>query len=240
MGEQLLEKARHALRLVDELVEDAERAKRGEIGNVRLGFTDLMAVDIVPLLAQVFHQDYPDVELDLMGSYTTFEEVELLLGGQLDAALIHGRVNQPRLAMRILRQDRMYAVFGEKHPLAAKHEIEIGDLADQPFILYPENTGSAIRPAVIAMCAAAGFAPRVVREVPESMTIVALAASGVGVALLPEPLTRFQPTGTAFRPLRGQRHHLAATLAWRRGDMSPTVQKLLESVERLGPDLALG
>lgn len=237
IGQQILERARQILRLTDELSEDVERAKRGETGNVRVGFTDLMAVDVVPRLAQLFHSRNPSVELDLMGSYTTFEEVDLLLGGNIDAALVHGPISHPRLRTMLVRNDRLYVVLAESHPLSGRAELDIVDLIDESFILYPEHTGSSIRTAVTGICGAAGFVPRTVREVPESMTIVALAASGVGVAVLPEPLTQFRPSGTVYRPLRGEGQHLAATLAWRRDDDSPTLARLLEVMRDLRPEL---
>lgn len=137
----------------------------------------------------------------------------------------------------LIRNDQMYVVLAESHPLSGRPELDIRDLVDESFILYPEHTGSSIRTAVIGICGAAGFVPRTVREAPESMTIVALAASGVGVAVLPEPLTQFRPSGTVYRPLRGDGQHLAATLAWRRDDDSPTLARLLEVMRDLRPEL---
>lgn len=227
-GEVLLERSRHILAAVAEAIVDVHRADRGEIGSVRLGFTDLCAVDVLPRLAQAFQRRHPTVQLDVRGSYNSYEEVDLLLAGDLDAGIIHGDVVHPRLASRPLRVDQLVVALSSEHRLASALRIDLVALADEPFIMYPEGRGSAIREVVFDSCAGAGFRPRIVREVQDSMAVVALAASGVGVAVLPSSLMGFQPPGCIYRPLSGRGNELAVTLAWRRDDDSPTLSRLLE------------
>lgn len=238
VGQEVLERARHVLRSFDELVDDVRRTERGEIGRVRLGFTDVVAVSMVPLLAQSFQAAHPNVELDLRGSYYSYEEVELLLAGDLDAGIIHGPVGHPQLATLQIGADDLVVALSASHRLADRTEIDLIELADEPFITYLKGRGSSIREAIITDCASAGFRPRFVREVDESMAIVALAASGVGVAILPSSLTIFSPLGGIYRPLKGARHSLAVTLAWRRDDDSPALALLLEAARQLTAERA--
>ena len=239
-GELLLERARHILAAVADTIVDVHRADRGEIGSVRLGFTDLCAVDVLPLLAQEFQRRHPTVQLDVRGSYTSYEEVDLLLAGDLDAGIIHGNVVHPGLASRTLRVDRLVVAFSSAHRLASAQKIDLVELADDSFIMYPEGSGSAIREVVFEGCARAGFRPRIVREVQDSMAVVALAASGVGVAVLPSSLMGFQPPGCVYRPLSGREHELALTLAWRRGDDSPTLSGLLDVAAEIADNASDG
>jgi DNA-binding transcriptional LysR family regulator len=232
-GEVLLERARHILSAVEDAVVDVHRAERGELGRVRLGFTDLCAVDLLPLLAQQFQHQHPTVHLDLRGSYNSYEEIDLLLADELDAGIIHGRITHPTLSSRPLRIDRMVVALPSDHRLVSAETIDLAALADDPFVMYPESRGSAIRENVIASCAAADFRPQTIREVQDSMAIVAVVAAGVGVAVLPSSFMEFQPPGCTYRPLAGHGHELALTLVWRSGDDSSVLQRFLEVAAEL-------
>ena len=52
-----------------------------------------------------------------------------------------------------------------------------------------------------AMCAEAGFVPRVRHEVEETSTLVTLVAAGLGVAIVPDPTAALDIAGVCYRPL---------------------------------------
>ena len=74
----------------------------------------------------------------------------------------------------------------------------MSDLADEAWIVAPEPGG---REAVLAACASAGFAPRIVATAGWHAA-PALITAGLGVALAPES-TATQLRGIAVRPLAG-------------------------------------
>jgi DNA-binding transcriptional LysR family regulator len=53
-----------------------------------------------------------------------------------------------------------------------------------------------------AVCADAGFAPRIRHEVSETSTLVTLVAAGLGVAVVPAPTADLDVAGVSYRPLR--------------------------------------
>ena len=52
-----------------------------------------------------------------------------------------------------------------------------------------------------AMCADAGFVPRIRHEVEETSTLVTLVSAGLGVAIVPEPTAALDIAGVCYRPL---------------------------------------
>lgn len=232
-GALLLERARQILHLLDQTVEDVQRAERGEIGNVRLGFTDLCAIELIPAIAHRFRAEQPGVALDLRGTFHSQEEIDMLVAGDLDAGIVHGPLAHPALESRRLGSDELVIALPQEHPLARAATVSLASLADESLLTYPEGR-SAIREAVIAACAAAGFRPRIVQGVQESMALVALVAAGAGVALLPSSLIAFRPPGVVYRYLTGPARELAVTLCWRRNDPSPTLAGLVAVVTELG------
>ena len=76
----------------------------------------------------------------------------------------------------------MLAVHPE-HPLAQRESVRVGALRDEPFVTLTH--ASRLRHVLEAICAQAGFTPRIAAETTDLAVMVMLAAEGVGVALLP-------------------------------------------------------
>ncbi|MFD6279772.1 LysR substrate-binding domain-containing protein, partial [Streptomyces sp. NPDC060209] len=107
--------------------------------------------------------------------------------GRADLALVVRPRDQPSVdGIRFvsLLDDRYLAVLPEEHPLAAHREIELSDLADEPWI-RSDRPGPCLDP-VLDACASAGFSPSFVVESEDHATAQAFVAAGLGIALIPE------------------------------------------------------
>ena len=99
----------------------------------------------------------------------------------------------PALTIEPLFTEELVAAVGVGHRLAYRAALPLEALRDEDFILT--KSGSAIRDTILAACAVAGFAPRIAFESGAAATVRALAAAGLGVAILPrsEALTGGPP-----------------------------------------------
>jgi len=70
------------------------------------------------------------------------------------------------------------------HPLAARRELPLSELAEQPFISLRD--GQAMRSAEDHYCALAGFTPQRTVECDAPATLRALIAQGAGIAFTAE------------------------------------------------------
>lgn len=229
-GELLLVRAKGILHDLDQAVEDVGRAQRGEIGIVRLGFTDLSAIELVPRIARRFKVEHPGVRLDPRGTFYSAEAVELVETEQLDAAIIHGPLVHKAMESIVLGHDYLVVALPTNHRLAQDDDVELMGLAEEPMLTYPEGRGSVIRETVMAACTGAGFRPKIVQGVQESMAIVSLVAAGFGVSLLPNSMMSFCPPGAVYRPLAGPPHKLALTLCWHAERRTAVLGRLIRTV----------
>jgi hypothetical protein len=62
-------------------------------------------------------------------------------------------------------------------------------------------------------------------------TIISLVSSGLGVALVPASLRNLARTGVTYVPLAGAAPELETGLAWRKGEISPTLANFLKLTE---------
>jgi DNA-binding transcriptional LysR family regulator len=231
-GRLFLIDARRILALAEEAKTTAQRAERGEAGELRIGFT--YSTPLTPLFAASinrYRQDRPQVSL-LLQELTTLRQLDAL--GQ--RAIDLGFIRTPQLPIpggiriTLLREDPLVAVLPASHPLAARAVVRIADLAPLPFVMYPAGAGTSIYPQIFDLCRAAGFVPRVEQTAKESSTIIGLVAAGSGVTLLPSSFARVQMEGAAYRPLSDPGAVTMLYLAQREEDTPPLLAGFIDVV----------
>jgi len=77
---------------------------------------------------------------------------------------------------------------------------------------------------MIALCAAAGFTPRIAQEAGEASTLISLAAAGLGAAILPSSCDHIRVEGARFVALADAGAHSEVQLAWHREGVTPLIR----------------
>ena len=83
--------------------------------------------------------------------------------------------------------------------------------------------------AVLAVQRARGLTPQVAQEAIQMQTIVNLVSAGIGMAWVPETVTRLQRPGVVYRRLAGAALQAETSLIWREPAL-PVVQRFVEQV----------
>ena len=88
-----------------------------------------------------------------------------------------------------------------KHRLAAKSEVKLADVVDEPFILLDDV--HCFGDQVLSFCHRGGLEPRVVCRGEQIVTLLAMVAAGQGVSVVPEMAAagRHRPQACVYRPL---------------------------------------
>jgi DNA-binding transcriptional LysR family regulator len=183
-GEAFLVRAERVLaEVVSAQAEMAEFA--GAVrGRVVVGTLPSLAEHQLPRLVAGFHARHPGLELVLREERTA-NLLALLGNGEVELALLHqpAAVADAAITLEPLFTEELVAVVAPGHALAARGTLPVAALRDEPFILT--KSGSVIRDTILAACAVAGFVPHVAFESGGAATVRALAAAGLGVAILP-------------------------------------------------------
>ncbi|MDY0883153.1 LysR substrate-binding domain-containing protein [Dongia soli] len=231
-GKRFLVSARRILAEADQAADDARRAARGELGELRIGFSSSVPfTSMLPRLLHDYRQAHPQVTLTLREMFAV-EQMEALRADKLDIGLVrHSGLEHPAdLEFHEIRQDPLRVAINAGHPLASRAILQMSDLRDEGFIGYPPGTGSGFTLQLHRLCLAAGFAPRVVQEAREITTQIGLAAAGLGIAVLPAPFECIKIDGVRYVPLADDGAYLALAVATRRLAPSPLVGGFLESL----------
>lgn len=108
----------------------------------------------------------------------------------------------------------------------------LADFAQDEFILYIEQPSGGLRSLAIDACRTAGFEPKVAQTVPQIATMLCLTGAGVGIALVPATMTRFNVPGVAYLKLDDP-IPTELTLLYRRSDTAPSLRAALRLARRL-------
>lgn len=229
VGRVFLEEARQILSQVEQGVRVAQRASRGEIGRLVVGFEGSSTYDVIPVSLKVYRERFPEVEL-VVYAMTTEEQIQALLENRIGIGFVVSPLNDKRLAIEIILREALVLAIPESHPLVARNEVRVRELEGESFIMFQRNRGCGLYDQAIAVCQRAGFSPRVIQEADEMQVMLGFVAAGLGITLLSASVQQFQRPGVVYRTLQPSTPKVTLALAWRRDDPSAVLQAFIEVV----------
>ncbi|GJE10388.1 MULTISPECIES: LysR family transcriptional regulator [Methylobacterium] len=234
-GRSFLPEAQRILRLAEAATHTTRQVAAGRAGVLKLGFTAASAYDFLPRLVTALRRTLPDVTLALR-EMVTKDQVEELLAGRIDAALVRPPVTHPDLvAVRALAEPLVVALPAG-NPLVARDALAPRDLAGEDLIAYAPNEARYFHDLVQGLLAEAEIQPRIVQQLTQIHSILALVRSALGVALVPAAAERLRLDGVVFRPLALPVPRPAELiLAWRRDADEPLLAQLIAILQAMPP-----
>lgn len=210
---------------IERATRNAQRAARGEIGSLRVGYTGSAAFNpVVAATIRSFRRSYPEVDLSLEEANTP-RLVEGLKDGRYDVVFLRpGASGSADLQERLLVEEGMIVVLPADHPLSAVKQVKLAQLKDESFILLPPAFGPILHDEIYAACRKAGFEPILGQMAPQIGSVINLVATGLGVSLVPEAMRCMQVPGVVFQPLEGKGPVARLAVSLRKGESAVTVR----------------
>jgi DNA-binding transcriptional LysR family regulator len=228
-GSMFLDEARRTLRDAEKAVQTAQLVSRGQLGQLRVGYTATVLYDLLPAILRAYKQRFPAVDLVLRGMLTA-DQVEALRSGELHAGLVRLPVMSQDVQVTVLRRDYLLAVLPRRHPLATREPLRVADLADQPFILPVRQTAPRFHDHIVNICLDAGFAPTIAYEAEDLHTVISFVAAELGVAFGPPGLMLWSARDVVIRPFADLHRHIELGIACRREERSDLVRGFIDVV----------
>jgi DNA-binding transcriptional LysR family regulator len=236
-GKVFLAEARATLLRARQAADRAQKAARGEIGRLRIGFVSSAALEIVPGIVVAFRKQHPDVTLDLM-NLRTVSQVKKLIGKTLDIGFLRLPLSNELLRTTIIHREPFLLVLPKGHSRSRDKQVHVADLRNERFVAYGRRWAPGFFDSVIQMCLKEGFSPNIVQETGEMYTAVALIAAGAGIAILPKSVVLAQSKNIVMKPLAGSTPVSEIAIATRAGNNSLIVRSFIElAAERYNSSL---
>jgi DNA-binding transcriptional LysR family regulator len=241
---------RHAALLLDgaRRAEEEVHAAAG-IGRprVRVAAFPSAAAGLLPGATRDLRARRPDAELELQ----VMEEgpaQDALLAGRIDVAAIvtsslSASIARPGVEFLPVCDDELRVAVAHDHPLASRASVALEDLRDEAFLLTYVSGTCADSNVVLHAFREAGYEPDVRFSSDDYQALQGMAASGIGVALIPTMALTSSRRDVVVLPLRGRAPARQVVAAVRAGERDPLVDHVVESLRRSaralgGPALA--
>lgn len=247
-GRRLVIHAETILQALEEARTDLAALEGSLTGEVRLASFPSMALTLLPALVESLRRDHPSIALTAEES-EPLAALTALRGWQCDIAIFDDLslpegCDLDRLEVFALFDDELVAVLPRHHRLAARAELPLRALAEEPWAL--DSRADSFSNAIFALCAQQGFRPQLVARFGAYDVIAAFVARGCAVSVLPRIRVDSAPhPDLVWRPLL-PRVARPIRLAVRRGDLArPALRMVVDRLRQAAaalppcPDAAL-
>jgi len=231
-GEAFLDSARETLSALERGVAAARNSARARPGRITVGLSAAASGEIRTELLSAFRRAHPRIEVDLR-TFDLTHPAAGLLDHSTDVALVRPPVAAPRLSLEPLADEPRVFVLPSDHPLAARSQLTLADVAGLPWIAAAPSVDGC---APMSWRDAWLLVPRPGRDEPVVGAVARtieemreLIAAGRGIGLCPASAEQFNPRPGVTFVASKDTPSAAVCVAWRTGDKRPAVRSFVET-----------
>lgn len=219
-AQETLKQAAHA-----ELV--GRRAGRGDAGSISIGYVlSAGCAGLISSSLAKFRERHPHVSFHL-ARMQTVAQFKALIDGSLDIGFSRTPHRFPTgLTGSTVDRQKFFLALPDNHPLATRKNITPAMLVDQVFVATSLESELGFW-SNLASITPPGVSLRVVERAPDVFTVMALVASGAGISVLSESLTRIAMPGVTFREIAGVTRTSDHVAAYRKNGGAPVVKAFI-------------
>ncbi len=229
-GRSLLTDARRLLQEAHTAVTRARQCVTGVRATLRVGISE--AFDETPLMQRAlpaFRRRFPDVKLELHELFSVLQ-IEALRKHDLDAGIMfHARPDR-LLTIVPLEELELRVAVPANSPLAKKSSVQLKELANENFIMFPRRWWPAVYDRQLDLCRQAGFEMQISEETGRMDTALRRVAAAAGILLTLAHVARRKFPGVVFLKMRDWPLTYQSHLVWRRDDSSPVLAAFVKSI----------
>lgn len=226
-GSALLGEAEATVRQFEFAQRNAQRAGRGEIGHIELGYVaSAVYSGVLQRQVQGFCAEFADVSLSVRESPMALLP-GLVAEGRYDIGYIRSPMTLPDgvEALRLGSEGFVLALPQGSWLLGLK-AITCEHLQNETFILPEQISGT------LQVAAQGGYAPRLGPQPGGLVAVIALVSLGQGVAVVPESVVgHVGLPGVVYRSIKGCEASSWLSLVYRRFEKSAAVVRYIERVK---------
>ncbi|MDK9606170.1 LysR substrate-binding domain-containing protein [Lelliottia wanjuensis] len=226
-GKLLETEARRTLEQAEFARRSVERSLRGETGTVRIGFAG-NAIFSGKLMRdlRLFRRHYPDVEM-ILQEVPAQQQVEAILAGQLDIGYTpdHSKTLTGGIQVQRIGDWKILVALSDEHPLAEHPQLTVEMLSGEPLILYDAHDSH--EKLYLMLSQKLKHDLRIAHRSDSSLSVLAHAAAGLGLALVPEPLQQVNIPGLVYRSLNDSEMTANLLMISRDGETKGAVKAFL-------------
>lgn len=223
-GTQMLQESKAFIAHYEQLCLLGQKISQGEQGLLRIGF-GLYAFEMVPRLIVQLRQSHPGIEL-ILKDLSSYEQLEAIRARQLDIGFVKLSSATPEFDTLPIAKEQL-SLITPGHATFSK-VTHLSQCQETPFVIISKEHSPVLHNQILQLCADYGFHPRIVQEVAEVVSILALVKAGLGVTVLPPSFCSPDFSGINFYPQQEAAALWSIFAVWRKEDTNPALDVFLK------------
>lgn len=211
--------------------------RTGRTGSLSLSYFASVGSAWMPRVVRTLVRDFPDVRLDL----SLRDDFPTDPSKRADIqVIVEQEALEPPTGLRAhhLLDDPYVAVLPADHPLASREEIELAELANDPWV-DNDFAGGWCRRNLVEACHAAGFSAPFSVEAHDYPMAIAFVDAGIGVTILPRLGAVHLPAGVVAVPVTNPTPARSIYALVRSAiEETPPARSVLETLDKAAADAA--
>lgn len=187
----------HILQVIDRAAETARSIEAGQEGRLDIGLTATSLYRELPDIIRLYADKTPGVEVFLheVASATQMNEI---LQGRLQGGFVNASSVDTPLRSIELKAAPFVLCLPKDHPLAHSKTIPLAHVAGERFVMFAREVAPDNHDNVLAILRRAGISPQITHAARQWLTVSAMVAHGLGIALVPKSIRQTGLDGVSF------------------------------------------
>lgn len=181
-GKIFLEHINRALWEIDEAKKEINNIVDPFHGSIQLAFIQPLGSNFIPDLISGFQKQKPGIRL-LLTQDTSNKILDMIESAEIDVGFCAPKEIIKNLSSFTIMKQELFLIVNKDHRLADKMQVDLCEVANDPFILY--KTETSLHDVTEKLCHDAGFHPKKSFEAFDERTVAGLVGANLGVALSP-------------------------------------------------------
>lgn len=229
-GQAFLESCKGILNAVNHAVENTRRVSDGNIGLLKIGYTDLAIVGPLPGILRTVGREHPDIAFQFHND-VSIRQVRHLEDDLIEVGFVTGPFTANGFETLTICNEKFACIVYDEHPLAKRDSIQISELADEDFVHGSQKEWEMFYSHFLPLCHRNGFSPRIVQEGHTNIGIMGLVAAGIGITVLTESVRKSLPIGTKLIPISNGGAPIQTVAIWKKDKMDITKRRFLNALK---------
>ncbi len=228
-GEIFLQHANRALSEIDAAKQEINDLINPLHGTISLAFIQTLGSSFVPELISAFQKEASGINFQLY-QHATSKILSQLASTEIDIGFCSPQEPLENLSSIPIVKNELFLIVPVNHRLAGTDEIDLCEVANDPFVLFKPET--AMHDVIERLCHEAGFHPKMAFEGFEERIVAGLVGAKFGVALIPF-IPGLDKKKISLIRIRKPQSLRVIQMVWRtNGYMPPAVERFKTFVEK--------
>jgi DNA-binding transcriptional LysR family regulator len=187
---------------------------------------------VLPYVLSEIRRKLPGIHTSLH-ELRNLDQIAGLKYGGIDIGFIRSPVTLADLHIEPVFSETLSAILPITHRLAGSKDLQLGDLAEEPFIGFCRDCAPGLFDCIVGLCNNEGFSPRIVHESSQINAVVRLVESGLGYSIVPTSVKLGYKVRVCFYELDMYPERAELALVYHPKHLTPTSEQVIKLVQGL-------